>query len=240
MTETWNLKMDFVDATLGRWCWAGDQLSLRPFFGARGAWIRQTAMYAFLNNRGGVGNGSADVLIETSRSWGIGPSFGLNADWLLGCGIRFFGAASADLLYTWYSLHRDEAEFTGVTFLGASSESGLSDFRTEGEFSQFLLGLIGRVEGGFVGGSLAHQMAVTQKHIAFLQPHADLELGFGWGSYFSEDRWHFDLSASYGFQVFWDQNMFRHFDDITMQQNSTLPSGNLYVHGLTATARFDY
>jgi hypothetical protein len=81
---------------------------------------------------------------------------------------------------------------------------------------------------------------VKQSGIGTVRPHTMLDLGFGWGSYFDNNNWHVDLLASYGFQVFWNQNMFRHFNDDVMAGNSFLPNGNLYVHGLTVTARLDF
>ncbi len=72
-----------------------------------------------------------------------------------------------------------------------------------------------------------------------LKPHVDLELGFGWDTYFAKDKWHIDLSAAYGFQVFFNQNMFRHWDGLLPAWN-TVPYGNLYVNGLTVTAKLDF
>jgi hypothetical protein len=76
--------------------------------------------------------------------------------------------------------------------------------------------------------------------VGVVRTHLDLELGLGWGTYFDDNNWHVDLSASYGFQVFFDQNMFRHFEDDVMIGLSSVANGNLYVQGLTATARFDF
>lgn len=74
-----------------------------------------------------------------------------------------------------------------------------------------------------------------------LRAHLDLQLGFGWGSYFDSSNWHIDLSAAYEFQAFFNQNMFRHFDGgANMMALSTTPNGDLFAHGLTATFRFDF
>ena len=81
---------------------------------------------------------------------------------------------------------------------------------------------------------------VKQKRVYAVKPHLDLELGFGWGTYLDCNNWYMDFSAGYGFQVFFDQNMFRHFNDDIMDANSTLPNGNLYVHGLTMTFKLDF
>lgn len=77
----------------------------------------------------------------------------------------------------------------------------------------------------------------TQRNINALRGHVDLELGFGWGTYIDCNNWYLDFSAGYGFQIFFDQNMFRSFHQLT---DSSLPYGNLYVQGLTTTFRLDF
>ena len=74
----------------------------------------------------------------------------------------------------------------------------------------------------------------------FLMPHVNLEFGFGWGSYIDCYNWHIDLAATYCFQTFWSANLCRAWTDITAAQNSINPNGNLYVHGLTASAKLDF
>lgn len=81
---------------------------------------------------------------------------------------------------------------------------------------------------------------VKQNDLNTLRTHMDLEIGFGWGTYFDNNNWHVDLSAGYGFQVFFNQNVFRSFSSGTGTAVSESPNGNLYMHGLTATTRFDF
>lgn len=81
---------------------------------------------------------------------------------------------------------------------------------------------------------------VKQRRVYAVKPHLDLELGIGWGTYLDCNNWYMDFAAGYGFQVFFDQNMFRHFDDIVMFGHSSMPNGNLYIHGLTATFSLDF
>lgn len=76
---------------------------------------------------------------------------------------------------------------------------------------------------------------VTEKNVPRLRTHLDLELGLGWGTYWDCNNWYTDVALGYEFQVFFDQNMFRHFNSATMLGNSTQPNGNLYIQGLTAT-----
>lgn len=80
---------------------------------------------------------------------------------------------------------------------------------------------------------------LRQKDLNYLRPHAAFELGFGWGDYFYSRKFHFDISAGYGFQVFFNQNMFRAFMD-DQGLHGTLPNGDLFIHGMTASTRFDF
>lgn len=83
-------------------------------------------------------------------------------------------------------------------------------------------------------------LSIKQSKLNTLRPHANIDLGFGWGSYFDNNNWHVDFAASYCFQAFWDQNMFRRYVDNSMQGDNVNPNGNLYVQGLNVTARLDF
>lgn len=89
-------------------------------------------------------------------------------------------------------------------------------------------------------GSPIHK--VNQRKLNTIRTHLDLEFGIAWGSYFDNNNWHVDLTAGYGFQVFFNQNMFRQFfgSSVANVGQSTSPNGDLYMHGLTTSARFDF
>jgi hypothetical protein len=72
-----------------------------------------------------------------------------------------------------------------------------------------------------------------------LRAMTELDLGLGWGDYFCDQTYHFDLALTYDFNVFWNQNMMRHLSN---QFNRVLVDspGNLYLHGLTVEARLDF
>lgn len=197
-SENWQLDMDFVDAEFARCFHVGTRLSFQPFFGARGAWIRQRV---HVNYQVPISSIEENIR-EKAQSWGIGPRTGLHSNWILGQGFRLFGNSACDLLYTRYlHLSYQEHETTANTTT---------------------------IRG-----------AVHQKDLDYLRTHLELELGIGWGSCFYRKRWHIDLSAGYGFQVFFHQNMFRHL--CTNSADSTfVPDGNLYMQGLTATAQLNF
>ena len=67
----------------------------------------------------------------------------------------------------------------------------------------------------------------------------DAQAGFGWGMYLCDQQYHIDLSATYEFQVYWNQNMINWYSASLIGLNGTSP-GNLYFQGLTVNATFDF
>ena len=209
--QAWKLKIDFLDLSLARAYYSGTKLTVRPFFGVRGAWLRQnlktsyTGSTAYLDPQSDT-SGFLDTRVSNFyTSWGLGPRTGFESNWMLGRGFRFIGNGSGDVLYTRYSLH-------------------------SGQQTHLIVPTV---------SPIVTNVSVSQK-IDYLRTHLDLEMGFGWGSYFYHNDYHFDLSATYGFQVFWNQNMFRNFEDAFAPATSFAPNGDLFIHGLTMNARFDF
>jgi len=120
----------------------------------------------------------------------------------------------------------------GIRMYGNGSADILFTQYTKLDWEQHATTAAGVVLPGFL-------FRVEEKNLNYLRTHLALELGFGWGDYFGKGDYHFDLSAGYGFQVFFGQNMFRAFsDDLTF--NSIAPNGDLFIHGLTVATRFDF
>lgn len=91
---------------------------------------------------------------------------------------------------------------------------------------------------GLGGGISSNQFIHT------IRNHLDLDLGVRWGTYLNSPNWHIDLAMGYGFQIFFDQNMFRNLmlatSTATMGLGCSEPNGNLYIQGLTTTVRIDF
>jgi len=85
----------------------------------------------------------------------------------------------------------------------------------------------------------SNALSVKISKLNVLRPNAGLNLGLGWGMYADQNRWHFDLSATYDYYVFFSQNMMRYLADLNASVTGASPS-NLYLQGVTATARFDF
>lgn len=88
---------------------------------------------------------------------------------------------------------------------------------------------------GFLGGTKVH---VTDYNC--LRPMAEANLGIGWGKYFSKNRYHVDLSATYDFNYLWSQNMIQNqWNESAVYGNNGTP-GDMLLHGLDVKARFDF
>ncbi|MBN2479758.1 MAG: hypothetical protein JXA94_05980 [Parachlamydiales bacterium] len=73
----------------------------------------------------------------------------------------------------------------------------------------------------------------------YVNPAIETAVGLGWGSYFSRNKYHFDLLANYEFQFYFNQNMMRSLKDNYDAKSDSSP-GDLMFHGLTVTMKFDF
>lgn len=73
----------------------------------------------------------------------------------------------------------------------------------------------------------------------YVNANFETAVGFGWGTYFSDDQWHFDLSAGYEFHYFLNQNMMRRLLE-TIDEITDAEASDLSLNGLTISARLDF
>ncbi len=87
-----------------------------------------------------------------------------------------------------------------------------------------------------------HLIAQNQKdQFSRISPNCNLNAGFGWGTYFAKKSWHFDLTASYEFEYYWNQNRMRTIADSINEPGALSTSiGDLMLHGLTVNMKFDF
>jgi hypothetical protein len=171
----------------------------------------------------------------------------------------FIAARAAWIRQNMDVVYANTSDFTGVSNFSKNKAQSWAIGPRVGLYSNWLLGEGIRLFGNTMGDILFTQYTklrtyngltnasgvatsatqTLQTDVNCLRGHLEGEFGFGWGSYFDNNNWHIDLSASYGFQVFFSQNMFRKFTDVN-SRSSFSPNGDLYLHGLTVTARFDF
>jgi len=215
--EKWHLNMDLLELDVGRWCYTGCKLTFRPAFGLRAACIRQHANVVYSNTRG------LGVSVITQLATPIDKNE-INArtnSWGIGPKI---------------ALDTNWAVGKGFRFFGDMEADILYTRYTKLSMSQQNTMLAGLP--GF--NSIVANPVKYKDHRGALRTHLELELGLGWGTYFDCNNWYLDLSAGYEFQVFYDQNMFKHFDSTLVNGSGSLPYGNLYIQGLNVTARLDF
>lgn len=79
-------------------------------------------------------------------------------------------------------------------------------------------------------GTLLSNIGMNQK-LNMLRTHLELELGVAWNTYFNCNKWYLDFSLGYVFHDFLHQRLF-------LSIVST--SGDLFIHGLTATLNLGF
>jgi len=102
----WKLHTNLMDGDVGRSFFVGTKLVFKPFLGLRGGWIDQKyrstiTIYDQANVSGGV-TAKGFGRFKTD-SWLIGPRLGVNTNWLIGKGFRFFGDSAFGLYFQKFS-----------------------------------------------------------------------------------------------------------------------------------------
>ena len=209
--------LDFIDAEMGRTYYVGKSLIFESVWGARGAWILQNIHARYNNLQSVVSHDPTGVVTSLPSVLDV---YQRSHSWAVG--------PRTGLTMDWML-------GSGVRFFG----SGFADILYTKYKVQDKSVLMPRISNGslLVGNPVS---IIGHDKVSVLRTHLDLEMGFGWGSYFDNNAWHVDLSASYGWQVFFDQNMFRLYTSGTSIGTNIVPQGNLYVQGLTITARVDF
>ncbi len=94
LSSGWKLNLDMLDLIISRPFYYGTQLIFSPFFGLKAAWIKQNS-----DNDIYTSSGSKYAINEEESAWLIGPRIGLNSNWMLDEGFRFFVNLAAALFY---------------------------------------------------------------------------------------------------------------------------------------------
>lgn len=134
MNASWRLLYNMIDLELGREFYVSCGLSLRPFMSVEGGWIHRkwSVSYSNLLSTSAVTlDGDPQSYSSKSNYWGVGPRAGLNGNWHLGAGFKFFGNLSGSLLSGRVSKNAATFSNTGVLapVLGSNTFSDGKIFR---------------------------------------------------------------------------------------------------------------
>lgn len=120
-SSTWKLEMDYVDFHLRREFWVGKEVTVKPFFGLRAAWVDQTYNATFVGY-----NQDADGLSNMKNKAdfnGVGISAGIDTNWFFCGGFRMFGNILATSLYADYDLSTTQEVLNAGVVLPAEAVS---------------------------------------------------------------------------------------------------------------------
>ncbi len=92
--------LNILDFNMGRPFYSGKDLIMKPHVGFRASWMKNRENRTY----GNLKDSARDVIgylfyTTSSSSWGLGPRFGLDTDFLLGMGFRFFGNLAGSVQY---------------------------------------------------------------------------------------------------------------------------------------------
>lgn len=102
----WHMNLNMGDVELGRTCFAGKWLTIRPFIGVRGLVIDQD--YSVEYKGGTIAPFDEDKVHMDNDFWGVGIRAGVNTLWGLGKGFSIYGNGSAALLSGDFDVHEHE------------------------------------------------------------------------------------------------------------------------------------
>ncbi|NGX45334.1 MAG: hypothetical protein K940chlam2_00483 [Chlamydiae bacterium] len=109
---SWRLRLNILDLQMSALFSPCGFLDLKPRIALTTAWIDQKFN---INSSGGLSKGTAafvvldDDIDMKNDFWGIGPKFGVDTNWLLGCGFTFFGNADVSILYGEFDISQQES-----------------------------------------------------------------------------------------------------------------------------------
>lgn len=167
------------------------------------------------------------------------PHFGLRAGWIdQHFSVDYAGATTTDQFH-----HHSENDFWGV-----GSRLGFD--------SQWMLGKGFWLFGNFAASMLFGKFDIDQ-HLTistdgfdiednFYQntPNMEMVLGFGWGHFFSRQKYYVSLEAAYEFHEWWDQLNIRKFQSGAGTPgaftNDTVARGNLTLNGFSLKLALDF
>jgi len=130
---TWRLIYNTADLNLSRAYCLGKMLNFTPRVGVRGSWFKQSYDTQYDGLRTALSIPVGVYRIHTKlNSWGLGPRFGVDTNWMLGAGFRLFGNVNASLLYTKFNVAKTQTSttiFGTITALSVQNKRGNAQLR---------------------------------------------------------------------------------------------------------------
>lgn len=205
MYSSANLHFNNVDLVLERPFYLGRKLTANFIAGLEALWISET----FKANGGRLMFAAVDSILFDS----VGGTFSSKTkqkSWAIGPKFGF----DANWLLGY-----------GLKIMGSVSLSAL--------YTSYIT-LESSVTGAVSDINIANFTLNQEENYNTVNPVGTAFLGLGWGAYLYQDKFHFDVSAGYDFQVFWNQNVM----GVLLESQGS--PGNMSLRGLNVQVRFDF
>ncbi len=229
----WRLRLNLLDGELGREFFVSRHLTLRPFMGVRGAWIKQKLdanyegttssyiPYALLYSDTTAAQGGGLVLQQPTGSFcgtvcsgntfnndfeGVGPRFGFNSEWMIGGGVSLYADAAISLLWGKFNVKAESnLQLCGDGFLNIQPESGSS----------------APIENNTI---CVNECFKFEHKNDFHSTKAvnDLGLGVQWQGTFAQDRVGLLIKLGWEQHIFFDQNQIDYIHQLLVM-NPSIP-----------------
>lgn len=220
----WKFYFNSIDLELGRYFFVSQFLPIRTTIGLKGAWMHH---HYHANYENGTTIhvtrirevDTRDLQLVNSRfaygqhSWALGPRISFDSKWPIWGGLSLIGNGGLSLLYSFFK--------TTTEFNDTAIESG------------------GELEEPIVQTPSLHR----KENFHELDPVLEAQLGFDWGMMWTYRKRHpyaFAVTLAYEWQYWWSQNHVRRGYAPSSPGTTWDARGDLQMHGLTGTLRFDF
>jgi hypothetical protein len=213
----WKLHLKVIDWDLGRQMILFKWLSLRPFIGVKASWIDQDYDIYYKNYTKFTFSNNRPENITVKQKcdyWGVGPMAGMQTQFWLRHGFSIYGNAAISLVYGQFDVKHKEA----------------SDFDISNK--------------SIVDTKLKYYAA---------RAITDMQLGLRWDSSHCKtkkagrckcdkgiDRMNFSVAVGWDQHLFFEQNQFFKFNDVSNASNFVQGNDALSVQGGTISLRLDF
>jgi hypothetical protein len=138
----WRLKLDVLDVDLGRNYYISQYLAMRPFFGAKTLWNRETYNVTAAGPQLALDNTAAQRQIRQYQyAFGFGIRTGLDTSWQFTRNWNIYGNAAFSLMNTHQKVEVKTLQYTEAGVFTGYTQSAVSDQNTIQPVVEFGMGL---------------------------------------------------------------------------------------------------
>lgn len=155
-SQSWRCIFNTMDLHLGRPYYLGKSLTCRPHGGVRAAWVRQSEHRFYKDIKQNTTDKGSLRNKTILNSWALGPRFGMETNWMLGEGFRFFGNSAGSLQYTKFRSIKKDTNPEKLIISGQDLVGSVKDNKSNGQVQPNLDASLGLGWGSYFDNSNWH------------------------------------------------------------------------------------